>query len=81
MRIKCKLLLYVEIKRALYGLLRSVLIFYRNVVKDIEAHRLHINPYDPCVANKMISKKLMTVVWHLDELKVSHVNRFEETKF
>jgi hypothetical protein len=31
-----------------------------------------INPYDPCVANKMENGKQLTVVWHVDDLKVSH---------
>ena len=31
-----------------------------------------INPYDPCVANKMVNGHQMTVCWHVDDLKVSH---------
>jgi len=30
------------------------------------------NPYDPCTANKMIDGHQMTVVFHVDDLKVSH---------
>jgi hypothetical protein len=33
-----------------------------------------INPHDPCVANKMIDGKQMTICWHVDDLKASHVN-------
>jgi hypothetical protein len=32
-----------------------------------------INPYDPCVANKMVDGKQCTVMWHVDDLKISHV--------
>ena len=32
-----------------------------------------INPYDPCVANKIIGGKKMTVFWYVDNLKVSNV--------
>jgi hypothetical protein len=32
-----------------------------------------INPYDPCVANKIIRGKQMTICWHVDDLKASHV--------
>jgi hypothetical protein len=35
---------------------------------------LEINPYDFCVANKTIDNKQCTVVWHVDDLKISHVN-------
>ena len=62
-------------------LLSIALLFYRNLVKDIETYGFQINPYDPCVANKMINKKQMTVVWHMDDLKVSHVDSFEVTNF
>jgi hypothetical protein len=31
-----------------------------------------INPYDPCVANKNVKGKELTVVWHVDGLKNSH---------
>ena len=29
----------------------------------------------------MINDKKMTVLWHMDDLKVSHVDSFEYTKF
>jgi hypothetical protein len=40
-----------------------------------------INPSDPCVANAMINRKQMTVTWHVNNLKVSHINPFQNTKF
>ena len=39
-----------------------------------------INPYDPYVANKMIDGKQMMVLWHVDDLKVSHVDPWDITK-
>ena len=56
---------------ALYVLLISALLFYRKLVKYIEAYVFQINPYDPCMANKMINDKQMTSLYHMDELKVS----------
>ena len=32
-----------------------------------------LNPYDRCVANKMVNGKHCTFVWHLDNNKVLHV--------
>ena len=75
-----KSLLYVKIHKALYGLLRRALLFYHKLVKDLEAEGFTINPYDPCVSNKLINGKKMTIVWHVDDIKISHVNRFEVTK-
>ena len=31
-----------------------------------------LNPYDPCVANKIVHGKQLTIAWHVDDLKVSH---------
>jgi hypothetical protein len=33
-----------------------------------------VNPYDWCVANKMIDGKQCTILWHVDDLKISHVD-------
>lgn len=34
-----------------------------------------INPYNKCVANKTIDGAQCTVVWYIDDIKVSHVNK------
>ena len=40
-----------------------------------------VNPYDPCVATKTINGSKMTVTWHVDDLKISHKESTEVTKF
>ena len=47
-------IIYVRLKKALYGLLRSGLLFYRNLRGELEEYVFEVNPYDPCVANKMV---------------------------
>ena len=47
-------MLYVCLSKALYGLLQSALLFYRKLCSELEDHVFKVNPYDPCVANKMI---------------------------
>ena len=39
-----------------------------------------LNPYDPCVANKMIDGHQMTVTWHVIDLKILHKNGREISK-
>ena len=34
-----------------------------------------LNEYDKCVANKMINGKQCTIIWHVDDLKISHVEQ------
>jgi len=74
-------MLYVQMNKALYGLLKSALLFYKKLQKDLEGYGFVINPYDRCVANAMINGHQMTVTWHVDDLKVSHKDPFEITKF
>ncbi len=66
--------LHVEMLKALHGMLESPLLFHRKLKKDLESIGFKVNPCDPCVANKMIDGKQMTVTWHVDDLKVSHVD-------
>ena len=78
---KGKQLLYVKCYKAVYGLLRSALLFYKKLVVDLKAYGFEINPYDPCVATMDVNDSQMTVVWHVDNLKVSHCDDFELTRF
>ena len=65
--------LYVRMSKALYGFLKSTLDFYLKLRGNFESIGFEFNPYDPCVANKVIQGSQMTVIWHVDDLKVSHV--------
>ena len=49
--------LYVRLQKALYGCLKSTLLFYKKLVVDLEGYGFRINPYGPCVVNKMIGGK------------------------
>jgi hypothetical protein len=56
-------LLYVKLQKALYGLMRASLLFYRKLQKEFEAYRLQVNPYNPCVASmETKSRKQLTVI-------------------
>jgi hypothetical protein len=74
-------ILYVKMQKALYGLLRSALLFYKKLVADLESDGFVLNPYDQCVANKVVDGKQMTVCWHVDDLKVSHCDPSQVTIF
>jgi hypothetical protein len=73
-------IMYGKIKKV-YGLLRSALLFYRKLVADLKKTGFVQYPYGPFVANKVINEKQMTVCWHVDNLKVSHVEPAEFAKF
>ncbi len=74
-------MLYVRLHKALYGLLKSALVFYKRLSGDLFSHGFKINPYDPCVANKMVNGHQLTVLWHVDDLKISHRDSGVVTSF
>jgi hypothetical protein len=75
-------LLYVRLQKALYGLMRAALLFYRKFRGELERYGFVVNPYDPCVANYTTKNgKQLTVVWHVDDVYASCVDDFELTKF
>ena len=71
----------MKLQNALYRLMRTSLLFYQKLQKELEEYGLEVNPYDPCVANKITdSGKQMTLVWHMDDLMGSCKDEFELTK-
>jgi hypothetical protein len=73
--------LYMEILRALYGMIKRPLLFYRKLRRDLESIDFKTNPYDICVANKQVNGNQLTVAFHVDDLKVSHVDPKVVDKF
>ena len=67
--------LYLEILKAMYGMMVSPLLFYWKLRKDLEKIGFKVNPYDSCVANKMINGQQFTILWHVDDLKISHKDK------
>ena len=65
-------MLYVKLTKALYGLLKSALLFYKKLRRELEEMGFEVNSYDPCVANKIVNGTQMIVCWHVDDLKISH---------
>ena len=76
-----KKVLYVKVKKAIYGLMKSALLFYRKLWTDLSNDGFKLNPYDPCVANKMVNGKQMTVCWHVNDLKMFHAKEDVLTAF
>jgi hypothetical protein len=65
--------LYVELLKALYGTLRASRLFWEKLSGKLVEWGFTLNPYDSCVANKMINGKQCTVGWHVDDAQLSHV--------
>jgi len=68
-----KEVLYVQLLKALYGCIKSALLWYMLFTSVLKDMGFVLNPVDPCVANKDINEKQCTICWYVDDNKVSHV--------
>ena len=55
----------------LYRMMITSILYYKMDKKDIESIRFEVNPYNVCVANRMVSGKQHAVTWHMDDVKTS----------
>ena len=51
--------LYVHITQAIYGMLVSTMLFYHKLTKPLLSYSFELNPYDPCVVNKIVKRCLL----------------------
>ncbi len=59
----------------------AALLWYKKFRTDLESIGFEFNPYDPCVANRIVRKKQHTIRFHVDDLKSSHVNSKVNDRF
>ena len=76
-----KRVIYVQVLKAIYGMLISALLWYRMFKQDLESIGFEFNPYDMCVANRMIEGSQQTVRFHVDDLWSSHLKKSVNDKF
>lgn len=65
-------ILYVKLNKALYGIMQAAILFYNKVLSDLQAIGFTLNPYDQCVMNAQLDGSTFTIVWHVDDFKLSH---------
>lgn len=71
----------MKIQKDFYGIIQEELLFYKKLTSDFINYGFTPNPYDPCVDNKTVSGKHLTVVWNVDDMKISHDNQSVVTEF
>ena len=55
-------------------MLVSAILFYHKLTKALLSYCLELNPYNPCVVNKMVNGEQLTICWNVDNPKSSHIN-------
>ena len=64
----------VRLKKSLYGTLNAPMLFQKYLTAELKGWGFAINPYNECVANKTVNGKQCTILWHVDDLEIYHVN-------
>jgi hypothetical protein len=64
--------LLVECLNAIFETMVASLLYYRKFTRSLKNQGYTMNPYDPCVWNKIAEKKQITICFHVDDCKVSH---------
>ena len=65
-------MLYLKLLKDIYGILQSDLLSYINMRKYLEIDGFKFNPYDPCMAKKIIEGDPPTILFHVDDVEASH---------
>lgn len=61
-------------KAILYGTLKVALLFWKKLKTRLKDWGFIENPYDACTINKFVNDKQLTIVWHVNDLKISHID-------
>jgi len=73
--------LYEQLYKSLYGLLRSALLFCIKFRKELENYGFVMSSFDPCDFNKnMGDGEQHTIIFHVDDVLASDKNQVENTK-
>jgi hypothetical protein len=67
--------LYVRLTKALYGTLQAALLFWKDLTGYLQELGFILNPYNNCITKKTIDGTQFTILWHMDNLKISHVKQ------
>ena len=67
-------MLYMQLLKALYGCIKSALLWYDLFSGMLVEMGFELNPYDNCVANKMINGKQCTIIWWVDDNCISQMS-------
>ena len=67
-----KKVLYMKIIRGIYGCIEASLQWYKCYTEMLEKEGFTLNPYDRCIANKIINGHQCTIAWYVDDNVMTH---------
>ena len=64
--------IYVRCDKAMYGgTVTAPLLLYKKTIGHLIECGFEMNPYEPCFWNEMMDRSQFTVVFHIDDMKLS----------
>ena len=66
--------LIIQCQNTIYGVMVSSPLCCKKFTSSTVEHGFMINLHDPCIANKTVDGKQMTILCHVDDCKLSHIN-------
>ena len=67
--------IYIKLKKAMYGTIPAPLLWYTLFSRTLLNKGFKLNPYDICVANKVVNGHQFTICWYVDDIKFSHKDK------
>jgi hypothetical protein len=67
---KGKDMMYLHLTKAPYGTLQAALLLWKDLRGYLILEGFKLNPYDNCVANKIVNGAQSTVLWYIKNLKL-----------
>ena len=64
--------MYVKLKEALHRNIQAEMLFWKTLNSKLVSLGFEVNPYDECVANKITHGQQCTILWNVDDIKISH---------
>ena len=65
--------IYGQVEQNIYGTLDTAIVYYQIFSKYVvDVLKFELNPYDACVANKVINRKVCMILWWVNDIKLSH---------
>jgi hypothetical protein len=68
--------IYAKLTKAVYGTLLGAILFYEKLSKQLVEWGYEPNCYDRCTFNKMVDGNQVTIQFHVDDLKISHMKQY-----
>ena len=65
------MILYFRVLKALYGIIQVPILYYTKTIENLQSKGFMMHSYDPYVANKMIEGKQCTIIFIVDDMKIS----------